>query len=109
MLEIATVETNRTESGHPEVVRIKGVCNGLSWSHSYSDAVRNIQERSFAYFIRKNNTCLALGVEKNCRRWRPVKNHGRPGQSIELVQLSLQAGHSAIGPAAGMQLRLLQK
>lgn len=84
MLEIATVETNRTASGHPEVVRIKGVCNGLSWSHSYSDAVRNIQERSFAYFVRKNKTCLALGVEKMADGVGRLKILGGPDNLLSL-------------------------
>ena len=77
VLEIKSLETRARAPGHAEVLRIKGNFKGLSWSHSYTDAIKNIQERTFAYYICKENTCLALEVGYHRRR-RPVPGNSGP-------------------------------
>jgi len=43
-------------------LRIKGDIKGLPWSHDYADAMKNIQERTFAYYICRQNACLPIEV-----------------------------------------------
>ncbi len=77
VLEIKSLETRARAPGHAEVLRIKGNFKGLSWSHSYTDAIKNIQERTFAYYICKENTCLTLEVATTADGGRCLAIQGR--------------------------------